>query len=334
MSEISVILPVRNGGETLGACLGSLGAQTLRDYDLVAIDDGSTDDTPALLARSAARDARLRVLRMPARGLVQALNMGLAAAAGRFIARMDADDIAHPERLARQLARLRADDGVDVLASRVSLLSSTPEPNSGMRRYVEWTNGLLDHASISRGLYVDAPLVHPSVMLRRTVLEALGGYREFDGPEDCDLWLRAHEHGFRFSKLPEFLLHWRDTPDRLTRTDARDRAERFQALKIEALGRGPLVGKRAVVVWGAGPIGKSWARALQASGYRVQAFVEVNPRRVGQSILGVPVVPVPAAGLRGPLHIAAVGQPGARERILLEMSRLGLVEGLDFVAVA
>jgi hypothetical protein len=203
-----------------------------------------------------------------------------------------------------------------------------------MRRYVEWTNGLLDHASMSHGLYVDAPLVHPSVMLRRAVLETLGGYREFDGPEDFDLWLRAHEHGFRFSKLPEVLLQWRDTPGRLTRTDARYRAERFQALKIEALGRRLLVGKRAVVVWGAGPIGKSWARALQASGHQVQAFVEVHPRRLGRSILGVPVVPVPAAALRGPLHIAAVGQPGARQRILFEMSRLGLVEGRDFLAVA
>ncbi len=334
MAQVTIVLPVRNGFDTLEACLVSLRAQTLGDYELIVVDDGSTDGTPKLLARWAAGDPRVRVLSSAGRGLVAALNVGLAAAGGRFIARMDADDLAHPERLERQLARLSADSGVDILASRVALLRSSPRPNDGMRRYVEWTNGLLDQAAISAGLYVDAPLVHPSVMVRRSVLEALGGYRTFDGPEDYDLWLRAHAHGFRFAKLPEILLEWRDTPGRLTRTDARYRAARFQALKLEALIRGPLAGRRGVVIWGAGPIGKSWARALRAHGCQVQAFVEVHPGRIGRSIQGAPVVPVSAAGRIGPLHLAAVGRPGARERILLEMSRLGLVAGRDFLAVA
>jgi hypothetical protein len=171
--------------------------------------------------------------------------------------------------------------------------------------------------------------------MRRAALEGLGGWREFDGPEDYDLWLRAFAAGLRFAKLGEVLLDWSDSPGRLTRTDPRYAPVRFLALKLTALARGPLAGGRPAVVWGAGPVGKAWSRALRAAGHEVRAFVEVNPRKLGARLYGAPVVTVDGAGeLRGPLHLAAVGQPGARERIRAEAARLGLVEGVDFVAVA
>jgi hypothetical protein len=204
-----------------------------------------------------------------------------------------------------------------------------------MAAYVAWSNGLLDHAAIVRDIWIESPLVHPSVVMRASALRALGGYRDFDGPEDYELWLRAHAAGLRFGKAPETLLAWRDLPDRLTRRDSRYAAERFRALKLEALERGPLAAGRGVVIWGAGPIGKGWARALLARGHRVVAFVEVDLGRIGQTIHGAPVFRVDeAARLRGPLHLSAVGQKGARQRIRLEARRLGLVEGHDMLAVA
>jgi hypothetical protein len=171
--------------------------------------------------------------------------------------------------------------------------------------------------------------------MRTRALLSLGGWREFDGPEDYDLWLRAFDAGLRFAKLGETLLEWRDSPGRLTRTDPRYAAARFLALKVQALGRGPLAGGRPVVVWGAGPVGKAWSRALRAAGHELRAFVEVDPRKIGARLHGVPVVAVgEAAALRGPLHLAAVGQKGARERIRAEAARLGLVDGEDLIAVA
>lgn len=99
--------------------------------------------------------------------------------------------------------------------------------------------------------------------------------------------------------------------------------------------RAPLVARPDAVVWGAGPVGKAWARALRAAGHEVRAFVEVDPRKVGGRIHGAPVVAVDEApGLRGPLHLAAVGQKGARARIRAEAARRGLAEGVDLVAVA
>jgi glycosyltransferase involved in cell wall biosynthesis len=327
---------VRDGASTLPACLESLAAQTLSDHEVVAVDDGSRDDTARTLESWARGDRRLRVLHTPRRGLVAALNLTLAEARAPLVARMDADDVAHPERLERQAHRLEVDAAVDVLGSRVELVAAEGVPvGGGMRAYVEWLNGLLDHAAMARDRFVESPLVHPSVAMRRETLVRLGAWRDLDGPEDYDLWLRAFEAGLRFAKLGEVLLRWRDRPGRLTRTDPRYSPPRFLALKVAALGRGPLATRRGVVIWGAGRVGKAWARALTAAGHQLAAFVEVDPRKIGERIHGAPVIAVSeAAGLRGPLHLAAVGQKGARDRIRGEARRLGLRDEEDLLAVA
>jgi hypothetical protein len=196
-----------------------------------------------------------------------------------------------------------------------------------MRAYVRWSNTLLGDAAIRRDLLVESPLVHPTVMMRTETLRGLGGYHEYDGPEDYDLWLRAAAAGLRFSKLPEVLLGWRDSAARLTRRDPRYSAARFRARKLRALLEGPLAAGGQVVVWGAGEIGKAWARDLRAQGITLRAIVEVDPRKLGQRIHDAPVVAVDAAGALGPaLHLAAVGQPGARQRIRAEAKRLGIGE--------
>lgn len=330
-----MLLPVRDAGWQLAECLDSLAAQTLAAHEVVAVDDGSQDGSGELLLARSRRDPRLRVLRTPPRGLAAALGLALDEAHAPIVARMDADDVAHPERLARQVERLEADQAVDVLGCRVRATADPGQaPGAGMRAYVAWINTLLDHDALARDRFVESPLVHPSVAMRSATLRALGGWRDFDGPEDYDLWLRAFDAGLRFAKLAEVLLDWRDSPGRLTRTDPRYRPDRFLATKLEALARGPLAG-RAVVVWGAGPIGKRWARALRARGFALRAFVEVDPGKLGSLLHGAPVVPVSAAGsFSDALHLAAVGQKGARARIRLEAARLGLVDGRELFAVA
>lgn len=313
--RVSVLLPVRDAALTLGECLESLRRQTLEDHEVVAVDDGSRDGSADLLRAAAAADARVRVVRSSGPGgLVAALNTGIAAARAPLVARMDADDRCPATRLALQAEALDRNPGVGVLATRVRAMGDAVGP--GMQAYVEWSNGLLDDAAIRRDLLVESPLVHPSVMMRTATLRALGGYRDDGGPEDYDLWLRAAQGGMRFSKLGDVLLEWRDSPRRLTRTDARYAPARFFARKHRALLQGPLLGRGPVVIWGAGEIGKAWSRALRESGVPVRAFVEVDPRKLGQRIHDVPVVePEAAVAFGEALHLAAVGQRGARERI-------------------
>jgi glycosyltransferase involved in cell wall biosynthesis len=316
--------------------MDSLADQTLADHEVIAVDDGSRDGTGARLEARARLDTRLRVLRTPPRGLVAALNTGLARARSPLLARMDADDVALSERLRLQAERLERDPTVDILGCRVRLGGPLgAAAPGGMGAYVDWLNGLLDHESMLRDRLVEAPVAHPSIAMRTETLRGLGGWRDFDGPEDYDLWLRAFEVGLRFAKLPETLLVWNDSPGRLTRTDPRYASDRFRALKIQSLGRGPLASGRPAVVWGSGPVGKGWARALVQAGHRVVAFAEVAPRKLGGRIHGLPVLTAEGAARCGnALHLGAVGQRGARERIRREATRLGLVEGRDFVAVA
>lgn len=334
--RVSVLLPVRDAQATLPECLASLAAQTLADHEVIAVDDGSRDGSAELLDAAARFDPRVRVLHQPASGLVASLNRGLAAARAPLLARMDADDVARRQRLELQSLRLDQEPALTALGSRVLLLAPEGARNDGMRAYVDWLNQLVEPDQLARELFVESPLVHPSVTMRTDALRALGGYRDTGGPEDYDLWLRAAAAGWRFAKHPDVLLDWRDRPARLTRTDPRYHADRFRDAKLHALAAGLLAGARPAVIWGAGPVGKAWSRDLRARGHRVAAFVEVDPRKIGQRIHGAPVVGVADAGRleTGPLHLAAVGRADARERIRTEAARLGLTEGRDFVAVA
>jgi glycosyltransferase involved in cell wall biosynthesis len=326
-------LPVWNAEATLQACLDSLSAQSLTDFELIAVDDGSSDNSRELLFAHARRDGRLRVVAEPHRGLVPALNEALARAQSRLVARMDADDLAHPDRLALQARRLETDNVVDMLGCGVRVTGGAR--NAGLLAYAAWSNRLLTHEDIVRDLFVESPLVHPSLMTRREAFESLGGYRHDGGPEDYDLLLRAHGRGMRFAKLPEVLLDWHDSENRLTRSDPRYHSDRFRKRKIEALLDGPLQPGRPVVIWGAGPIGKAWAKDLLARGVALRAFIDVHPRRVGQRIQGVLVGDVASAAAHaGVLHLIALGQPGARERARQVARGLGLRECSDHIAVA
>ncbi|MCK5797013.1 MAG: glycosyltransferase, partial [Deltaproteobacteria bacterium] len=236
---MSVLLPVRDGAETLGAALDSLAAQTLTDHEVIVVDDGSRDATADIAAAYVARDDRVRLVQTPPRGIVSALNTGLARVQAPFLARMDADDLCLPERLALQrrwLMRRRDLVGVGSLVESFGEGAET----EGWRRYIRWLNSRLTARDIARDLLVESPLAHPSVTLRMEALRAVGGYRDFDGPEDYDLWLRLARAGGRFAKVPRVLLRWRDHAARLTRKDGRYRPEAFLRCKVNHLLAGPL----------------------------------------------------------------------------------------------
>lgn len=199
---VSVLLCVRDGAAHLPAALASLLSQTLPDFELVAVDDGSTDATPAILAAHAARDGRIRVLTGPPRGLVAALNLGLSEARAPLVARMDADDLSHPERLARQFARMERDP-------QLALLGCAWRRFRDDGRTVKVVRPPCTPDALRAALAGGNCLAHASVMVRRSAVLACGGYREaFRLAEDYDLWLRLSER-FAIAALPEILFEHR-----------------------------------------------------------------------------------------------------------------------------
>jgi glycosyltransferase involved in cell wall biosynthesis len=335
--RVSVLLPVRDALPFLGDCLASLAAQSLGDFEVVAVDDGSRDGSHELLAATARRDRRLRLLRQPRRGLVAALNRGLAACRAPYVARLDADDLAARRRLELQAAALDVDPELGVLSCRVRHFPSSAV-GRGFRIYERWLNRLVSHEQIVRERFIESPLPHPSVMARRRVLQGAGGYRDRGWPEDYDLWLRLAAAGIRFAKLPRCLVGWRAHAGRLTHTDRRYAVERFLACKAHHLARGPLAGRQPVI-WGAGQTGRRLAKHLEREGFRPAAFVDIDPQKIGGSLRRRPVLaadelPRLLADLDRPLVVTAVSSRGARALIRARLENWGLQEGVGFWCAA
>ena len=331
---VSVILPVRDGEAVVADAIESVLGQTFSAFELLVVDDGSVDGTQGIVRDLAATDPRIRLLTQEASGIVAALEAGRGEARGRYLARMDADDIALPGRFKAQLALIERDSRLVVVGTQIAYFPRD-RVQVGALRYEGWINSLTSHEAIARDIFVECPLPHPTFFMRADAVDLIGGYRDFGWPEDYDLLLRLWEAGGRFGKVPSVLLKWREGPLRLSRTQAAYDEEAFRRCKVRYLLKSHLEGGRGVVVWGAGPIGKSFARELQAQGGRLVAFVDLDPRRIGQEIHGVPVIrPEDGNRYRGSFAVAAVGKGRAREEIRDALSGLGWKETEDFVAVA
>jgi len=201
--EISAVLPVYNGEAYVREAVESILAQTFPDFELIIINDGSTDGSGEILRELASRDPRIVLVERANGGLVSALNEGIEMARADLIARMDADDAAVPERFALQLARMRAEPELGVLGSFIRIVDKTG-------RFIRQGSYPVMPAETARFLKHGSPLAHPTVMMRKEAVMKVGGYRQaFSHCEDYDLWLRISELGYAIANIPQPLLNYR-----------------------------------------------------------------------------------------------------------------------------
>lgn len=332
--KISVVLPIYNAATTLPECLESIARQTFKDFEVLAIDDGSTDGSAAIVHEAARQDARVRLLQPGRVGLVEALNLGVGKARAPLIARMDADDLMRQDRLEAQRAYLQQHPEIDLVASRVELFPAE-RVQAGYQEYVRWQNQCLDPDQIAANIYVESPFAHPSVMLRRDALVRLGGYAAGPFPEDYELWLRMHHDGARMAKLPHVLLAWRERDDRTSRVDPRYDRAAFDRLRARFLARDPRVRQgRELVIWGAGRKTRLRARYAIELGIKPSAWIDIDPRKIGNFVWGIPVHPPTWLDQRPrPFVLVYVTAHGARDFAAGLLAQWGYQAGADYLAV-
>jgi len=336
--DVSVLLPAQNASSTVARALASV--QKSRDVfcEIVVVEHASVDETRALVEAAARTDSRIRIVTADHTvGLGGALSRGLDSCRAPIVARMDADDIMHPARLAADVEHLRARPHIDVVSCRVQLFPRR-DVGQGMRAYVAWQNSVLDADAHAREIFIEQPLCHPATTFRSAVLRDVGGWRDGPFPEDYDLFLRLAAKGHAMEKRDVVQHAWRVHAKQATRTDPRYARDRHAELKVRALVERFSIDERPVCIAGAGKEGGRIGRALVAERITPTLYFDVAPARIGRVRHGAPVRSSSSmANVKEEFPrafvIAAVGTSGARGVVRTEIARAGFVEGEDFVVV-
>ena len=332
---VSVLLPFHNAAATIGDCVGSILAQTLTDFEVIAVNDCSDDATVSVLQQY--NDNRLRIIDNSHRGLVSALNTGLAFCAAPLVARMDADDIMHSHRLERQYRYMRGHPDVVLLATQARKFPQASIRN-GYREYMRWQNSVLTNEDIVNQVYIESPFAHPSVMYRRDSVIAAGAYRHGEFPEDYELWLRLLHLGHRMEKLPQVLLDWRESDNRLSRVSENYSRTAFDRIRAHYLAQDSRIRNRTIAFWGAGRKTRQRARHLLDKGFEPAVWIDIDPKKIGNRIQGIDVVE-PAWLDRShidelkPFVLNYVTNHGARDIARTYLHRIGYIMGQDYLEV-
>ena len=331
---ISVIMPVYNGAALVDCAIRSIAEQTFPDWELIAVDDGSTDDTQETLGAWAQRDRRVQPLYTQHLGIVDALNAGIEIARAPLIARMDADDESLPTRLAEQVSFLEEHHEIGLVSSLVEF-AGDPIAAEGYAVHVDWTNTIRSTKDIGLNRFIESPFAHPSVMFRHELITTHGGYQAGGFPEDFELWLRWLDAGVLMGKVPRVLLRWNDSGNRLSRTDTRYSSEAFYRCKAKYLARWLKrhVGDRPILAWGAGRPTRKRAEYMTQQGIAISGYVDIDPDKQAISFGGRPVLR-PDDIPKDAFVVSYVANRGARELIREHLRSMGRVEGRDFLLAA
>jgi glycosyltransferase involved in cell wall biosynthesis len=333
--KLSVIIPAHNCQSTIRDSVESLLPVSDPDsLEIVIVENGSSDQTQQEASQLAAENDCIKLLTLPEPSLVDALNTGLKQSAGELIGRMDADDISKPGRLDQQIQFLDYNPQIQVCATQVEYSGT----GKGFSRYVEWQNDIISSDDFLNNRFVEAPLVHPTVMFRREIADQFGSWRKGDYPEDFELWLRWLEAGVQFQKIPKKLLTWVDSSDRLSRTDLRYSQNSFLAVRSIYLLRwikSQNLDQKTVLLWGAGKQAKRRAQSLCRLGLEFDGWIDVDRNKQGRSIFDRPIYSEDQLkSFSSPFVISLLAESRARQLVSEYLTKHGLIPLRDYVLAA
>ncbi len=328
-STISILLPVFNAAPWLRECMDSILQQTNSNWELLAINDQSTDDSLAILNLFAQADPRIKVFTTKDKGIIPALRLAFAKSKGQFITRMDADDVMAPEKL-EQLQDCLSANGPGYVATGWVKYISTATLGEGYKRYEQWLNDLCKENTHYNDIYRECVLPSPCWMTHREDLIACGAFDVDRYPEDYDLCFRFYEKGLKITSVNELLHFWRDHPERTSRNSPTYANQEYFDLKMPWFLKLDYDAARPLVLWGTGKKGKVLAKKLIAAKIPF-VWVTNNVRKIGVNIYGQMVTThLQIANLENPQVIVAVSSPDDQEEISAFWNKLKISGDLYF----
>ena len=327
---ISILLPNYNDAKHLSACLDSIIAQSEPDWELIAVDDHSTDDSWEIMSAYAEKDGRIMIFKNEnKKGVIGGLQTALSKSMGPLITRMDADDLM-PENKLAALKTLILKHGPGHVATGKVKYFSDHGLGEGYKRYENWLNGLMESHRHKEELYKECPLPSPAWMAYRDELLACRAFDPMIYPEDYDLCFRFYEAGIRIIASQEVVHLWRDHPQRTTRATQTYADHTFLDLKIHYFLKISRQLDRPLILWGAGKKGKRAARLLQEN-QQIFQWVCNTPSKIGKDIYGIRMQSIEQIDYSSsPQLIILVAAPDEQKLILHKLEGEELLPGKDF----
>ena len=327
--RVSIITPVKNGAQFLVECLDSIVNQTHRNWELLIVNDSSTDETQSILEEYAQQDNRIVVSQNKGKGIIDALITGYEKSAGEFITRMDADDIMTPNKL-ELLTKKLIEKGKRYLATGFVNYFSETELGQGYFNYQEWLNGLSQTESNFDDIYKECVIPSPCWMVFREDFEASGGFNSNLYPEDYELTFRFYKQELKVVAVKEVIHHWRDYATRTSRTDSNYADNYFIQLKLNYFLELDYDNSRELELWGAGKKGKEVARFLIEKGIEFD-WLSNNDKKIGKEVYGVILKDsISALEIGTPQILIAVGSMDYNREIKKALNSKNLKPNIDY----
>lgn len=324
---ISIITPVKNAATWLAECILSVQSQELEDWEWIFINDHSEDESAQILNQASEEDQRIKVYDANGKGILPALQQGLELCSGRYLTRMDADDIMPAGRLQLMLMELES-SGPNSIVTGLSQYISDQPISDGYLKYQQWLNLNLVDGKVWSGIYRECVIASPNWLMRREELLAIGGFNDLLYPEDHDLCLRWYANGFKVKCIPEVTLHWREHPLRTSRNSDHYSQNSFFELKINRFLELDYRASKQLCLWGSGKKAHITGDILQ------RKKVDYTPMVLDQSDLKTSSGFVWYKNVEqlSELQILIAVYPPLSERLKIEsyLGGLGLAEGTDF----
>ena len=289
-SLISILMPVKNEEAYLEECLNSIINQSVKDWELVVVNDHSTDSTDDILREYIAKDARIRVFKNVGHGIIPALKLAFQESRGEYITRMDGDDVMLPNKL-EILRSTLLENGEGYLSVGGVRYFSEGKVGNGYLQYERWLNNLTFTGLNFSEIYKECVIPSPSWMLSCTDFEKCGGFNSDQYPEDYDLCFRMYKSGLKVIPSNEVVHLWRDYPERSSRNLPEYSDNSFLQMKLDHFLNIDYDEAKELVLWGAGKKGKKMTALLKEMNISFR-WICNNQRKVGKEILGVLMEPV------------------------------------------